>query len=59
MVALANENATQDGERYLFMDELMTIEFGLDNSCTKHVCCHKRLFNKMREAPNGVGILGI
>eukprot|EP00957_Ditylum_brightwellii_P199755 15227957-Ditylum_brightwellii.AAC.1 len=59
MVTLANENATQDGEGYLFIDELMTIEFGLDNCCTNHVYCHKRLFKEMREAPDGVGIFGI
>eukprot|EP00957_Ditylum_brightwellii_P162326 12359823-Ditylum_brightwellii.AAC.1 len=41
------------------MDELMAIEFGLDNCCTNHVCCHKRLFKEIREAPDGVGILGI
>eukprot|EP00957_Ditylum_brightwellii_P155329 11824176-Ditylum_brightwellii.AAC.1 len=59
LVVLANESATQDGERYLFMHELMAIEFGLDNCCTNHVCCHKKLFKEMREAPDGVGILGI
>eukprot|EP00957_Ditylum_brightwellii_P041197 3118517-Ditylum_brightwellii.AAC.1 len=59
MVALANENATQSGERYLFMDKLMAIDFGLDNCCTNHVCCYKRFFKEMREAPDGVGILGI
>eukprot|EP00957_Ditylum_brightwellii_P090765 6911991-Ditylum_brightwellii.AAC.1 len=59
LVALANESATQDGERYLFMDELMVTEFGLDNCCTNHLCYHKRLFKEMREAPYGVGILGI
>eukprot|EP00957_Ditylum_brightwellii_P084782 6446862-Ditylum_brightwellii.AAC.1 len=59
MAALANESATQDGERYLFMDELIAIEFGLDNCCTNHVCCHKRLFREMREALDGVGILCI
>eukprot|EP00957_Ditylum_brightwellii_P166444 12669817-Ditylum_brightwellii.AAC.1 len=31
MVALTNESATQDREKYLFMDELTAIEFGLDN----------------------------
>eukprot|EP00957_Ditylum_brightwellii_P202660 15331192-Ditylum_brightwellii.AAC.1 len=41
------------------MDEMMAIEFGLDNCCTNHVCCHKRLFKEMREAPDGVGILVI
>eukprot|EP00957_Ditylum_brightwellii_P033847 2565156-Ditylum_brightwellii.AAC.1 len=59
IVALANECATQGGERYLFMDELMAIEFGLDDCCTNHMCCHKRLFKEMREAPDKVGILGI
>eukprot|EP00957_Ditylum_brightwellii_P052223 3960347-Ditylum_brightwellii.AAC.1 len=39
------------------MDKLIAIEFGLDNCCTNHVCCHKRLFKEMREAPNEVGIL--
>eukprot|EP00957_Ditylum_brightwellii_P026931 2035931-Ditylum_brightwellii.AAC.1 len=53
MVALANESATQHGERYLFMDELIAIEFGLDNCCNHHVCCHKRLFKEMGEAPDG------
>eukprot|EP00957_Ditylum_brightwellii_P150194 11436969-Ditylum_brightwellii.AAC.1 len=41
------------------MDELMAIEFGLYNCCTNQVCCHKMLFKEMREAPDGVGILGI
>eukprot|EP00957_Ditylum_brightwellii_P133065 10146458-Ditylum_brightwellii.AAC.1 len=41
------------------MDELMSIEFGLDNCYNNHVCCHKRLFKEIREAPDGVGILDI
>eukprot|EP00957_Ditylum_brightwellii_P208433 15357415-Ditylum_brightwellii.AAC.1 len=41
------------------MDVLMAIKFGLDNCCTNHVCCHKRLFREMREAPDRVGILGV
>eukprot|EP00957_Ditylum_brightwellii_P141788 10803065-Ditylum_brightwellii.AAC.2 len=41
------------------MDELMAIEFELDNCCTNHVCCHKRLFKEIRENPDGVGILDI
>eukprot|EP00957_Ditylum_brightwellii_P122612 9350834-Ditylum_brightwellii.AAC.1 len=59
MVTLANENATQDRERYLFMNELMAIEVSLDNCCTNHVCHHKRLFKVMREATDGIGILVI
>eukprot|EP00957_Ditylum_brightwellii_P074417 5653840-Ditylum_brightwellii.AAC.1 len=59
MVALANEDDTQDGEWYLFMDELMAIEFGLDDCCTNHMCCHKRLFREMRKAPEGIRNLGI
>eukprot|EP00957_Ditylum_brightwellii_P192891 14686872-Ditylum_brightwellii.AAC.1 len=59
LVALANESATQDGERYLSMDELMVIEFGLDNCCTNHVCFHERPFKEMREAPYGVEIPSI
>eukprot|EP00957_Ditylum_brightwellii_P100601 7668272-Ditylum_brightwellii.AAC.1 len=59
IVLLANKDVTQDGERYLFVDEVMSIEFGLDNCCTNHVCCHKRLFKEMRETPGGIGILGI
>eukprot|EP00957_Ditylum_brightwellii_P019774 1492422-Ditylum_brightwellii.AAC.1 len=41
------------------MDELMAIEFGLDNCYTNHACCHKRLVKEMREAPDGVEIFGI
>eukprot|EP00957_Ditylum_brightwellii_P152058 11577863-Ditylum_brightwellii.AAC.1 len=41
------------------MDELMAIEFGLDKCCTNHVCYHKMLFKEMKEALDGVGILGI
>eukprot|EP00957_Ditylum_brightwellii_P166799 12695956-Ditylum_brightwellii.AAC.1 len=59
LVALANESTTQARERYLFRDELMAIEFGLDNCCTNYVCYHKRLFKEMREAPDRVGIFGI
>eukprot|EP00957_Ditylum_brightwellii_P008438 639227-Ditylum_brightwellii.AAC.1 len=59
MVALASEDATQDGEIYPFMDELVAIDFSLDNCCTNHVCYHKILFKEMREAPDGIEILGI
>eukprot|EP00957_Ditylum_brightwellii_P056272 4265517-Ditylum_brightwellii.AAC.1 len=36
-----------------------TVEFGLDNCCTNHVCFEKKLFKEMRDSPPGMGVLGI
>eukprot|EP00957_Ditylum_brightwellii_P145058 11048066-Ditylum_brightwellii.AAC.1 len=41
------------------MDELMAIEFELDNCCTNYMCCHKWLLKEMRLAPEENGILSI
>ena len=41
------------------MDDPVTIELGLDNCCTNHVCHLSSLFSEMREAPINTGILGI
>eukprot|EP00957_Ditylum_brightwellii_P159362 12130293-Ditylum_brightwellii.AAC.1 len=59
MVALANGESSKDEEGKLFMDELMNLEFGMDNCCTNHIYRHRKLFKEMREAQEGMGILGI
>eukprot|EP00957_Ditylum_brightwellii_P098026 7466961-Ditylum_brightwellii.AAC.1 len=58
-MTLANGVASEDDERYLFMDELMRLEFDMDNCCTNHICKHEKLFKEMREVPEGIFILGI
>eukprot|EP00957_Ditylum_brightwellii_P181153 13798688-Ditylum_brightwellii.AAC.1 len=41
-VAMASEGAERDESGYLFLDELITLEFGLDSCCTNCICGLKK-----------------
>ena len=48
-----------DGYSFAMDLDKDTVEFGLDNCCTNHVCFEKKLFKEMRDPPPGIGVLGI
>eukprot|EP00957_Ditylum_brightwellii_P005328 406554-Ditylum_brightwellii.AAC.1 len=56
MTAIINGEASKDEKGQLYMDELMTLKFGMDNCCTNYVCSHRNLFKEMRKTPEGIDI---
>eukprot|EP00957_Ditylum_brightwellii_P158539 12067762-Ditylum_brightwellii.AAC.1 len=57
-MALSSESDGAE-ERYSFLDEQNTVEFGLNDCCTWHICGIKQFFKELHPAPAGTGIVSI
>eukprot|EP00957_Ditylum_brightwellii_P167331 12738922-Ditylum_brightwellii.AAC.1 len=56
---MANNDSNENDVGYAFMDERISVVFGLDNCCNNHICKVRKLFKELREAPIGKRVLGI
>eukprot|EP00957_Ditylum_brightwellii_P058016 4399558-Ditylum_brightwellii.AAC.1 len=56
---MANNDSNDNDIGYSFMDERISVVFGLDKCCTNRICGVRTLFKELKEAPAGKGVIGI